>query len=411
MSAQPSIAKAKRHHAARQPILTRNQDVFGYELLFREGVENYFSSSSPEAATHSILDTSTLLGLDVLCDGHAAFINCTREILLKDYITLLPPDRIVVEVLETVPPDDQVRAACLSLKKAGYRLALDDFELNDPRETLVDLADFIKVDIKIVPLDACAALIKRLGATSCAMLAEKVETRQEFQAAKEAGFSYFQGYFFCKPELVQARELSPNRAIYLRLLQALARPKLDLAELEYNIKQEPSLTYRLLRYLNSARFGLYREIDSVRQALRILGENELRRWVRLAVTLSATEDKPSNLVLSALVRASFCELLGQRVRHGESDLFLVGLLSLMDAILEVPMGVVVDGLALRGEARDLLLANTGPLLPVFELMRAYEEADWGKASNLAMQLNVTDEFVAESHWTAMEWARSVFSMG
>jgi EAL and modified HD-GYP domain-containing signal transduction protein len=411
MSAKPSIAKAKRHHVARQPILTRSENVFGYELLFREGVENYFSSPGPEVATHSILDTSTLLGLNVLCGGHAAFINCTRDILLKDYIFLLPPDRIVAEVLETVPPDDEVRAACLSLKKAGYRLALDDFEVNDPRETLVDLADFIKVDIKIVPLEACAALIKRLGATRCSMVAEKVETREDFQAAKQAGFSYFQGYFFCQPELMQTRELSPNRATYLELLRILSRPKLELVKLENTIKHEPSLTYRLLRYLNSARFGLFREIDSVQQALLILGENEVRRWVHLAVTLSAAEDKPSNLVLSALVRASFCELLGKRIKHGESDLFLVGVLSLMDAILEVPMHVVVDGLALRGEARDLLLANAGQLAPIFELVRAYERGHWERSAQLAAQLDIADELVTESHWNAMEWARSIFSLG
>jgi len=403
----PSETTKQVRYAARQPILTNAEQVYGYELLFRDGTENYFSNSNGDAATRSVLDTSTLLGLDVLCDGRRAFINCTREILLKDYVTLLPPEQLVVEILETVPPDDEVRAACQRLKKAGYKIALDDFTVDDPRESLTDLADIIKVDIRQTTAEESAAMVRRYGSPRCQMLAEKVETREEFTAAKKAGFSYFQGYFFRKPEIMKAREVPANRATYLRLLQVISRPELDSREVEDTIKREASLTYRLLRYLNSAAFGLRNEIHSLRHALTILGEHEVRRWVRLVATLCAGEDRPSDLVLSALVRARFSELLGDKVEHGSSDLFLVGLFSLMDAILEVPMYVVVDGMPLDHETREVLLGNDNHLSPVYQLVLAQEDAEWQKVASLSAQLSLPEDFVAESHWNAMQWAHQM----
>jgi c-di-GMP-related signal transduction protein len=416
-SATPSIAtrfmqlssetKQQVRYAARQPILTNDERVYGYELLFRDGTENYFSSSDPDGATRSVLDTSTLLGLDVLCDGRRAFINCTREILLKDYVTLLPPEQLVVEILETVPPDDQVMAACHRLKKAGYKIALDDFAVGDPRESLTELADIIKVDIRQTSAEESAAMVKRYGSPRCQMLAEKVETREEFAHARKAGFSYFQGYFFRKPELMKAREMPANRATYLRLLQAISRPELDPREMEDTIKREASLTYRLLRYLNSAAFGLRSEIHSLRHALTILGEHEVRRWVRLVATLSAGQDRPSDLVLSALVRGRFTELLGTKAEHGSSDLFLVGIFSLMDAILEVPMYVVVDGMPLDREIREVLLGEANHLSPLYQLVLAQEDAEWEEVASLSAQLSLPEDFVAESHWNAMQWAHQM----
>ncbi|MGC2321166.1 MAG: HDOD domain-containing protein, partial [Terriglobales bacterium] len=327
-------------YVARQPILTADERVFGYELLFRDGVSDYFSATDSDAASRSTLDSSILMGLDVMCDGRRAFINCTREVLLEDYITLLPPDRVVVEVLETVPADDAVIASCRRLRQAGYMIALDDFVPGDPREPLTGLADIIKVDVKRNSAVESAAILRRSG-DRWGLVAEKVETREEFETARRAGFAYFQGYFFRRPELMRTREIPANRLNYLRLLKAVARPELDPSELENVIKGEASLCYRLLRYLNSPLFGFPAEIRSVRHALAMLGEREVRRWIRLAATLVAGQSRSSDLVLSALVRARFCELVAESAQQG-ADLFLVGLLSLMDAILGVPMGLVLD---------------------------------------------------------------------
>ena len=201
---------------ARQPILTKDEKVFGYELLFRGGIEDYFCPKDPEAASKIMLDSSLIMGLDVLCNGGRAFVNCTRDMLLKDYVTLLPSSRTVVEILESVEPDDLVMAACQRLKEAGYMIALDDFGVDDRREALTDVADIIKVDVRTTTPEQRAALVKRYGPWRCRMLAEKVETREEFVAAQKAGFAYFQGYFFRKPQTVRTHTVPGNRLNYIK---------------------------------------------------------------------------------------------------------------------------------------------------------------------------------------------------
>ena len=392
---------------ARQPILTGDEKVFGYELLFRDGVDDYFHNPDPDAASRSTLSTSMLIGLDVLCDGRRAFINVTRDVLLKDYITLLPSSQTVVEILETVPPDDVVRAACQRLKEGGYQIALDDFSADDPRESLTDLADIIKVDLRAIAPEQAAELVKRHGPWRCRMLAEKVETREEFVAAKKAGFVYFQGYFFRRPEMLSTHEIPANQLNYLRMWQAVARPELDIREVEQVIKGEASLCYRLLRYLNSAAFGFGTEIHSVRHALSLLGEREVRRWIRLVATLGAGQNKSSDLVLSALVRGRFCELLSPTVGAGDSDLFLMGLLSLMDAILEIPMARVLENVPVDQESKAVLLGGASRLRPFYQLMLAQESGEWETARELAGQLHLSESEVAEKYWEAMQWARQV----
>jgi len=396
---------------ARQPILSVDEKVFGYELLFRDGVEDYFRHTDPDAASRHTLSTSMLMGLDVLCDGRRAFINATRDVLLKDYVTLLPSAQTVVEVLESVPPDDLVIAACRRLKEAGYQIALDDFVVNDRREPLTDLADIIKVDLRRTTLAQAADLVKRYGPWRCRMLAEKVETREEFTAARKAGFLYFQGYFFRKPETLIAHEIPANRFNYLRMLQVVSRDELDVREIEEVIKSEASLCYRLLRYLNSAAFSFGNEIHSVRHALAILGEREVRRWVRLVATLGAGQNKSSELVLSAMVRARFCELVSPKVQHGDSDLFLMGLLSLMDAILEIPMDRVLESIPLDHETKAVLLGGNSRLRPLYQLMLARESGEWEVAAELGRELHLSESEVAECHWQAMQWARQVNSGG
>jgi c-di-GMP-related signal transduction protein len=394
---------------ARQPILTTDEKVFGYELLFRDGIEDFFRSPDSDAASRSTLNTSMLLGLDVLCDGRRAFVNCTRDILLKDYVTLLPSGQTVVEILETVPADDLVVAACRRLKEAGYMIALDDFGPDDPREALSDLADIIKVDLRVTSADDAAAMVQRYGPWRCRLLAEKVETREEFLASKKAGFLYFQGYFFRRPEIVTAHEIPANRLNYLRMLTAVSQPELDVREIENLVKGEASLCYRLLRYLNSAAFGFAAEIHSVRHALSILGEREVRRWIRLVASLGAGQGKSSDLVLSALVRARFCELLSPKIQHGDSDLFLMGMLSLMDTILEIPMRQVLDNVPIDQECKAALLGVTSRLRPFYQLMLAQESGEWVVVKELGAQLQLSESDVSDGYWQAMQWARQVSS--
>jgi c-di-GMP-related signal transduction protein len=407
----PALGKAvpppNARFVARQPILGQDEKVFGYEILFRDGVEDYFRCDDPEAASRSTLDTSLLMGLDVLSDGRRAFINCTRDMLLKDYMTLLPSSQAVVEILESVEPDDLVMAACQRLKTAGYMIALDDFVENDPRQPLTDFADILKVDVRTTTPEQRATLMKRYGPWKCRLLAERVETREEFLAAKKVGFQYFQGYFFRKPESMRAHEIAGNRLNYVRMLQVVSKPELEPREIENAIKGEASLCYRLLRYMNSTAFGFSNEIHSVRHALSILGEREVRRWVRLVVTLSAGQNRSSEIVLSALVRARFCELLAPKVKHGDSDLFLLGLLSLMDSILEIPMSEVLENVPIDQETKEVLLGRESHLRPLYQLMLAQESGDWQGVAGLAKSLNIRESDVAELYWQGMQWARQV----
>ena len=405
-AAKPAPAPGARF-VARHPILTADEKLFGYELLFRDGVEDYFRAPDPDAASRSTLSTSMLTGLDVLCDGHRAFINCTHDVLLKDYITLLPAPQTVVEILESVPPDELVKAACFRLRESGYLIALDDFAVDDPRTSLVGLADIIKVDLSLMQLHQAAAMVKQYGSRRCQMLAEKVETREQFDAVKNAGFVYFQGYFFRRPETLTAHDIPENRVNYLRIWQAISRPQLDIREVEDLIKREASLCYRLLRYLNSPVFGLGNEICSVRHALALLGEREVRRWVRLVATLTAGQDKSSELVTSALIRARFCELLSSCVGHCGADLFLMGLLSLMDAILEIPMTTILEHVALDQDMKSVLLGDPSPLQPFYQLMLAQEAGEWKEAARLSGQLSLDDKEAAASYWEAVQWARQI----
>jgi c-di-GMP-related signal transduction protein len=398
-------SKAMRY-VARQPIFDREEKVFGYELLFRDSLENCFVGDADEAS-RATLDRSLLMGLDVLCDGRRAFVNCTRNTLIKGLVGLLPSTTTVVEVLETVPPDPDVMAACHSLKEQGYIIALDDYVAHDQREPLAEMADIIKVDWLLTTHEEREQLIKQFGPWRYRMLAEKVETQDQFAQAQDEGFVYFQGYFFRRPEMMGTHDMPANRLNYIRMLQEVSRPELDVPSLEKLVKEEASVCYRLLRYLNSAVFGFKKEIHSVRHALSILGERDLRRWVRLIAAVGAGQDKTSDLVLSALVRGRFCELLAPKVSHGESDLFLMGLLSLIDAMLETPMQAILEKIPLDAATNAVLLGQPSVLRPVFQLMLVHETGEWEAASALSAGLRLDADDVAACYWQAQQWAREL----
>lgn len=405
---QAQDAKTARF-AARLPILTAGEKVFGYKLLFRSEVNNYFPSVEGEVASRGVIDMSSLIGLSTLSNNLPAFIVTTRDILVRQYLALLPADKVIAEIPACVSADAEVLHACKQLKKAGCKIALSSFRADDPRRELEEIADFLKVDIKTSSLADVATLTSCYRGRGPKLIAEKVETREDFDFCKAEGFNYFEGYFFRKPETMRARGAQSNRAVFLRLLSAISKPDLDWKEIEEIVKSDPMLYYRLLRYLNSPIFGLRGEVKNVSQALTILGEREIRRWCQLSGMLELSRSKPSDLALAALVRARFAESIGARVDSQNANLFQVGLLSLMDAILEIPMREVLEGLPLDEGTRTVLLENTGPLFPVYDLILAVELGAWPRIAALSSQLGIDQEFVAQSHWTAMEWAQSIVS--
>ena len=269
------------------------------------------------------------------------------------------------------------------------------------------LADIIKVDLHLTTPEQRDALIKHFGPWRCRMLAEKVETQSQFAQVQEQGFVYFQGYFFRRPEMLSTHDLPANQLNYIRMLQEVSRPELNVPALEKLIKEEASICYRRLRYLNSAVFAFKKEIHSVRHALSLLGVRDLRRWVRLIAAVGAGRDKPSDLVLSALVRGRFCELLAPKVAHGESDLFLMGLLSLIDAMLETPMETILEKIPLDAPTKSVLLGQASLLRPVFQLMLAHESGEWEAAAALSEGLRLDADDVAACYWQAQQWAREL----
>ena len=397
-------AAVGQQFVARQPIFDRSRKVVGYELLFRDGVENFFRGET-EHATRSTLDTSLVLGLDTLCDGRLAFINCTAAVLLKELVTLLPPNQTVVEVLETVDPDERIIEALRNLRAQGYKVALDDFGVDDHRAALVAEADLIKVDVRATTAAERSMLVERHRG-QCEMLAEKVETPEEFNEAFAMGFSQFQGFFFQRPQVVAVKSVPAHRLTFLRLLEMVSRPTLDMKALESVFKQDATACYRLLRYLNSPAYGFRNEIRNVRHALAILGDRELRRWVRLLVTLTASSDKSPELVISALTRARFCELMSQQMNRS-GDLFLLGLLSLMDAILEVSIDTILEQLPLDHETKAVLSSQPSSLRPLYQLVLAQESGEWEQCEQLTQQLRVSPEKVSAAWWEAVDWAQHI----
>ena len=303
--------------AARQPIFDRELRVVGYELLYRRGSDNRFDAIDPDVASAQLLEHLLLgFGMHSLTHERFAFVNVTRHMLTHQLYSFLPAQRTVLELLETVRPDPEVIAACARARSQGYKLALDDFRYGAEYEPLLAMADIVKVDFLQHTGSERVALAERLRSTTAMLVAEKVEYHEDVQHARELGFSLFQGYFFARPEMMRAKDRSPARLTYLQLLRAVNRPAIDFAEVERLVQQDVALSMKLLRYLHSAHF-VGHDVGSIRQALLTLGERGLRRWAALVAVLGLGQGKPSELVVMALARGRFAELiapaLGQQI--------------------------------------------------------------------------------------------------
>jgi len=396
---------------ARQPIFNSARVVYGYELLFRSGPENRYDGTAPDKASASTVDSILLFGMDRLTPGCRSFLNCTRDFLIRDFAIMLPKDRVVLEILESVAMDDEVRNACRRLKNAGYLLALDDFEDRPDWKPLVAMADFIKVDLLATPPADQLRLAQTYLPMNIHMLAEKVETYDDFNRTRAWGYAYFQGYFFSKPEMLSRKDIPQNQMNYLLVLQAVNRADMDIAEVSERIKAEASLSFRLLRYLNSPAFPLIVEVHSIPHALSLLGERGTRKWVSLIAVTCMANGKPAELVALPLIRARFCELLAPYAGLAPSanDLFLLGLLSAMDAMLDMRMPDVLKEIAIREDIRDALLGNANKLRDIFEFVRNYERGCWEEISAAAARMGIREDAIPPLYVEAVEWARKMLS--
>jgi EAL and modified HD-GYP domain-containing signal transduction protein len=397
---------------ARQPILDCHNAISAYELLFRSGPENRFAGTDVDVASSQGLERALMsFGFDELTDGKLAFVNLSRRVLLSELYTLLPPDRSVIELLETVAPDSDVIGACLRLKKNGYRLALDDFVYQPSMDPLLDLADLVKIDFRQSE-SRSATTVARATRSGAKLVAEKVETHGERVEAERLGFDLFQGYFFCQPEMRSNRVPSPSRANYLRLLREVGQRDLEFDRVESIIRQEVAFSLRLLRYLNSAGFGWRFQVETIGHALRLLGVRQVQKWVSAVATVGLAEGKPSALMTTALLRARLAELLAQPVGLDKADLqlFFGGLLSVMDAVMDLPLEQVVGSLGVSPELAAGILRHEPPFGPVLDLVVAQERGEWDRMESLAGQLGAPPAQVQEAYQAASSWATSLLKV-
>jgi c-di-GMP-related signal transduction protein len=393
---------------ARQPIFDQQLHVYGYELLFRSGVDALFcSGSSDEKSASVIVDSSLVIGLEALTRKKRAFINCTREALVKEYISLVPSERTVVEILETIEPDDEVLAACRKLKQSGYTLALDDFVFAESLQPFADLVDIIKVDFKATKAAERKRLAQTFSSKTRKLLAEKLETRPEYHEARDLGYSLFQGYFFARPEIIAGRDIPVFKLNYLNILKQIHQPDPDLQTLEDTIKHDAGLCYKLLKYLNSAYFAFRGEIRSIRHTFSLLGLDQLKKWLSLIVMASMATDKQEELVVNSIIRAHFCEALAPVIglENRATDLYLMGLLSMLDAILDRPMTEVLVEIAVSDEIKAALMNEHTPFRDVFELVVNYERGDWKQFARLASELQADEADIPPIYVESLERAQ------
>jgi c-di-GMP-related signal transduction protein len=400
---------------ARQPIFDDKQKLFAYELLFRASSKNVFEPYK-EASGSVIVDSTMLFGLKTLT-GHAkAFVNLDLLALQRGTAKLLPPDQVVIEILESVTPSQEVVQLCAGLCNEGYTLALDDYVGHPKWEPMLPLVKFLKVDFLACGPPARAAIANRHCAKTNALggandspmrlLAEKIETNDDLLEARSLGYTYFQGFFFCKPSTLSAREIPSNKLNCLRLLHLVASPDFSYDAVEELLKGDPGLVYKLLRYLNSWLVTVRSEIHSIREAIALLGEKEFRRWISVLAVVAMASDKPHELIRTALTRAFFCEALSRALATPaqSSDLFLMGLLSVTDAILDRPIEQVLASLPIGSEVRAALCGGANHYRDVYDLMLAFERADWPTLSATSGRLGIDESAVADCEAKAREAA-------
>lgn len=395
-------------YAARQPIFDVNREVYAYELLFREGVENVFPDVGDDEATSKMIDgLQTNLGLDSLTQDKLAFLNFTHDTLLNRYPLMLPNDQVVVEVLETVRPGKKLLAAVQEIKSKGYIVALDDYVHEPVWKHFYPYTDIIKIDWQEMTLDEIKEVIVAVKPfPHIKLLAEKVENYEEYQTAVDLGFHYFQGYFFSKPEVMKGYSLAPSQLSLAQLMAEMAEPEPNVDKISRAFEQDVNLSFKLLKYTQSPVFKRTKEISNIKQAIVTLGMQELRRFVSLLFTAQFQNDKPAELTVMSLTRARFCESLASMPAQKEekASAFLVGLLSLLDAMLDTSLSGLLDSLPLSENIKSALCKKQGTLAGYLAIVRHLENANWEQAQKIATKLRLDFERVSKAYQEAMTWS-------
>jgi len=399
----------------RQPIFHADGTVYGYEMLFHSYPNAVVHESEARLASLLVISNSFFsAGAGRLLFGRKAFLDFPGDMLMAGVPLLIPRKLVVVQIPDTVQIDPMLLSACASLKDNGYFLALNNFSGQSKLEPLLNLVDIIKVNFQAVPAADRRRLAIEHQKRGATMLADKVDTQEDFESARSGGYSYFQGFFFARPKAVSGRELGAFKRNYLRILAEIHRPDLDFGEIANLIKQEPTLSAKLLQYINSAVFSFRGNVSSLQQALGLLGERTVRHWVSAAALTNLAKEKPNELVIQSMLRARFCESIGRHANlsvRQQPTLFQIGMFSLLDAMLDRPLDEVLSGLPVASNVCSVLLGSAPAAdrwSQVLASVRAYEAGDWNALSASASGLGVPNDVLPQLYLESVEWSSDVF---
>lgn len=395
-------------YVSRQPIYNRNMAVYAYELLFRSGPSSTSAGVAGDRATAEVILNLIDIGLEHIIGNEQAFVNVTRNFLVEGYCRSLPIKSVVLEVLEDIRPDIEVVENLRKLRAEGYQIALDDFVCHDHLRPLVELADIVKVDLLAQDREKIERTFEMLREHDVRILAEKVETQSDYDFCHELGFDYFQGYFFCRPRLIQGKKVPTNRMAATRLVARLQDPDITGEQIARAISQDLTLSYRLLRLANSAYASVSRKVESIEHAAMLIGTDRIRTWASLLM-MSSMDDKPRELMMTAAIRAGMSERLASGLgMECPRAAFTTGLFSVLDAMLDSPFDVIVDKLPLSDEITRALEAREGPLGQLLNYIIAYEQDDEAGLSGLGGQLGVSLEMGRDAYMDSVAWTRETF---
>jgi len=401
---------------ARQPIFDTQNDVYAYELLYRnDAVRNFYDTSSDpdQSSKLTLIHSFVEIGLDKLTGGRRAFVNFTEKLLLDEIPVLMSPELLTVEILENIHPTPEVLSACARLKRDGFQIAMDDFVFSETSNAFLDHADIIKVDFLQTPLPDIAVLAKFVRERQMLekrerpirLLAEKIENNDIFSIAMEMGFEYFQGYYFSKPIIVAGRSINPTIINLIRLLQLSIKTDFDFNDVADVVKNDVALSYRLLQFINSNYFGFSTVISNIQQALVVLGAAEARKWVMLMCLVELNQDKTPELTRMSLIRARFLELIapftGNKKR--KETLYLLGMFSLMDAIMEMPIAEVFAQIHVEESISGPLISRSGDDYELLRLIELYEQGNFDAAASQAGALSLPESRLANAYVEAVQW--------
>ena len=398
-------------YVARQAIFDVNKEVVAYELLFRnsKNINKFIAIENSNPTLDVIRNSFSIIGLDKVTGGKLAFINFDETLIKSGVIEAFTKDCIVVEVLETVKPDKAIIECCKNLKAKGYIIALDDFEYNEEFDELIKYIDIIKVDFIITKGKERKEIMHRIKNKNIKFLAEKVETEEEYKEAVGYGYSYFQGYFFCKPVIISGKDISGYKFTYMNLIKELDKENINIKNIENLIKNDVSLSYKLLKAANSAHYSMKRKITSIADAIMIIGLKELKKWIFLMTLENMGENNIDELVKMSLLRATFGELLSNEIQpkvYG-FDAFLTGLFSLMDALMKIPIENILSELPISKDVKDALLGNENILLNLLKLIMKYEKGDWEGVNELIKEFGLDEELVSSCYFEAIQSLKSL----